>query len=189
MALRNTPLSRPRPVLMALALAAGLLIPAWAADFEVKAPDGRTLLIKDDGTWRVADAPAGSASAPPLYDGPQAELTLVGRQDVPGGCAFTMTLVNQFPYEIRSLVPDFVVQRPSGVAYTTQSLAFTGIKPGDQRSGELRVQGLACKDIATLHLERGDRCEMGDLNRFSDADGRCLARLKVVPSRLLKFEK
>jgi hypothetical protein len=38
----------------------------------------------------------------------------------------------------------------------------------------------------------GDRCTMGDLHRWSDiaeVKGQCLARVKVVESSVIKFEK
>lgn len=163
-----------------VSLLVGALPPVWA-DFEVKAPDGRTLLIKDDGTWRVVSTAK--------TEGPQAELRLTGRNESPAGCTFAMTLTNTLPYEIGSIVPDFVVYRSSGVAYASQSVSFVSIKPGDKFSREMRIEGLRCADVARVQVTRGDRCEMGDLNRFSDANGQCLARVRVEPSELVKFEK
>lgn len=172
----------------AMLLAAGL--PA-VADFEVKAPDGRRILVKDDGTWRALDAPAKPASgaASAAVVSPQAELRLTRRQDVPGGCAITLLLVNQLPYEIRALVPDFIVQRANSVNYSSHSVGFSGIKAGDQRQREFVIDGLACADVGRLLVQAGDRCEMGDLNRFSEPNGQCLARIRLQPSDLLKFEK
>lgn len=172
---------------VAALLALGSLAPA-AADFEVKAPDGRTLLIKDDGTWRVAGTPAAAASAA-TYSGPQAELQLTGTSESSGSCVLALTMVNRLPYEIGDIVPDFVVYRGDGVALGSQSTSFVAIKPGAQRQREIRFPDIRCSDIAKLKVERGDRCSMGELNRFSDANGQCLARVRLQGGGAVKFEK
>jgi hypothetical protein len=53
----------------------------------------------------------------------------------------------------------------------------------------VRFGGIGCADIARLQVQGGDRCDMGDLNKFSDAKGECLARVRVLPSEVLPFEK
>ncbi len=179
----------PKTLLGALALAA-LCLPAARADFELKDAQGRSILLKDDGTWRYLDAVAadGAASAP-AKDQPQAELMLEQRLDVPGGCRFEFVLSNTLPYEIGSLVPLFTVYRANDVAYNAQTASFGRIRPGDQSRRAVRFGGIACGEIARLQVGGGDRCEMGDLNKFSDANGQCLARVRVLPSTLLPFEK
>ena len=106
-----------------------------------------------------------------------------------GGCEFSLTLVNSLPYEIQSLVPELVVHRADGIAYTSQSVYFGAVKPGDHRSGTARFLGISCADIARVLVQRGDRCQMGDLNKFSAIDGQCLARVRVAPSSIVTFEK
>jgi len=175
-----------------------LCLPLLAqADFEVRDPSGRRILVEDQGTWRYLDAagapaaPAAAASAAeaPKPPPPQAKMQLLRRSEVPGGCGFEVQLDNLLPYEVRSLVPFFAVYRSSGALYVEQSLHFGVVRPGDSQRRELRVAGLACADIARLQVQGGDRCDMGELNKFSDAKGECLARVQVLPSALLKFEK
>lgn len=173
----------------------GLACATAHADSEVRDSTGRRILLKDDGTWRYVDAqdaptaaaPAASAASAPA--GPLAELQLVKRTDSPVGCAFEFVLTNRLPYEIRSLVPEFAAMRANGVAYTEHRVGFTAIKPGDTRRRALRFDGIACADIAKLQVQGGDRCEMGDLDRFSADKGACLARVRVLPFEGLKFEK
>lgn len=175
-----------------LLLGIGALQPA-RADFELNDAQGRRILLKDDGTWRYLDtearpatAPApGAAAKPPVM----AELRLLRRTELSAGCGFTLALSNTLPYEIRSLVPEFAVHRSSGVIYTTQGLGFGPVKPGDSYQRDLRILGIACQDIAKLQVQGGDRCDMGDLNKFSDAKGECLARVRLLPSELISFEK
>jgi len=167
-----------------------LALSATGADFELKDGQGRRILLKDDGTWLYLDAPAPSgAASSPATEPHQAELLLERRLDAPGGCRFELTLVNTLPYEIRSLVPEFVVYRANDVAYTAQTASFGPVRPGDRNRRALQFNGIGCTDIARLQVQGGDRCEMGDLNKFSDARGQCLARVRLLPSDLLRFEK
>lgn len=179
----------PKAALGALVLAATCLPTAWA-DFELVDGQGRRILLKDDGTWRYVEAQApGDAASGPAKEQPQAELMLERRLDVPGGCRFEFALTNTLPYEIRSFVPEFSVHRPNGVVYSAQTASFGPVRPGDQIRRALRFGGIGCADIARLQVQGGDRCDMGDLNKFSDAKGECLARVRVLPSELLPFEK
>lgn len=160
-------------------------------DVEVRDSQGRRILLKADGTWRYADAPAaaGVAGASEPAALPQAELLLERRLDVPGACRFELALNNRLPYEIRILVPEFTAVRANDVAYTTQPVAFGPLRPGDRARRGLNIEGIACTDIARLDVKGGDRCEMGELNKFSEPNGQCLVRVKVLPSELLRFAK
>lgn len=184
-------------VLPALLLGLCAALPAHA-DFELRDADGRRILLKDDGSWRYVDAATDGAAAPadtpasaaePAPPPPQAELQLLRRTELSAGCGFTLALSNTLPYAIQSLVPEFAVHRDTGVVYTTQSLGFGPVKPGDVHQRELRVLGLSCAEITQLQVQGGDRCDMGELNKFSDVKGECLARLKVLPSPLITIAK
>ncbi|MDL2338052.1 MAG: hypothetical protein QFE16_09430 [Pseudomonadota bacterium] len=173
----------------ALVLGAACLPAAWA-DFELSDGQSRRILLKDDGTWRYVEAlPSSGAASEPAKQQPQAELLLERRMDVAGGCRFELALVNTLTYEIRSLVPDFAVYRANGVAYSVQTAGFGPVRPGDKGRRAVQFGGIACADVAKLQVQGGDRCDMGDLQKFSDVTGECLARLRVRPSELLLFEK
>jgi hypothetical protein len=173
---------------------------AASKDFEVTGPDGRRILLKDDGRWRYieptteakADADAKDAKAEDkdkAKDTGEAVLTLERKIDGNRICRFRLKLVNNLTYEIRSIVPEFKVYRANGVVYDTVFGAFQFIKPGDSRSREVRFNGIACPDIARLQVTGGDRCEMGDLDKFSPVKGKCLERVRVVESDLVRFDK
>lgn len=174
--------------LRAALVAAGLAVLAAGAlaDFELKDEQGRRILLKDDGSWRYADAAAPAAPAKPVL---QAELRLERRIEAPGGCRFELVLSNKLDYEIRSVVPDFTVLRTNDVAYMTQLTGFGPVRPGDEHRRALQFAGIGCGEIAKLQVHGGDRCEMGELNKFTESKGACLALLKVLPSELLPFEK
>ena len=50
-------------------------------------------------------------------------------------------------------------------------------------------RGISCQEIARLQVSGGDRCVMGDLDRFSFDSGVCLSRVRVVESKLVRFDK
>lgn len=181
-----------RFVLLPVCLCIAALQPA-RADFEVSSPDGRRILIEDKGTWRYIEGPDAASSTPtagasaPAPD--PAQLRMLLRSDIPGGCSFVLALHNQLPYEIRSLVPEFTAQRINGVVYASQGLGFGPVKPGDTHRRILRFMGIACPDIARVQVRGGDRCDMGDLNKFSEPNGQCLARVRVLPSDVVTFDK
>ena len=63
------------------------------------------------------------------------------------------------------------------------------MKPGDKLLRDLDFLGIACRDIVRVQVVGGDRCDMGDLDKFSLAKGQCLARVRVVESDLVRFDK
>lgn len=188
-------MKRMNPGHLLLAAAAALALPLQAADFELKDAQGRRILLKEDGSWRYVDAaPAAAPASAPVPAPPpaQAELLLERRQDAPGGCRFELALNNSLGYEIRSLVPELTVYRSQAgkdVPYSAQLVGFGPVRPGDAHRRALQFAGIACAEVSRLQVGGGERCEMGDLNKFSDAPGQCLARLKVMPSELLRFDK
>src|SRR6516225_5388050 len=147
----------------ALLLSAMMLSPTWGADFEVTAPDGSRILVKDDGTWIRLDKNASDGSK----EGGEAILRLESKTELGVGCRYQLRLQNNFPYEVRSIVPAFYAYRANGVIYDTQSVNFNTVKPGDAQTRQIQFVGIACKDIARLQVGGGDRCEMGELDRFS----------------------
>lgn len=185
-----------RPVL----ISAGLLALALAftasarADFELVDKKGRRILLKDNGTWRYVDAAANAASAaeekkPEVKLDEMLELQIARRVESPGGCSFELSLANKLPFEVRNLVPDFSAYRANGLVHSTQLTSFAWIKPSEVRNKTVQFNGIACWDIARLQVHGADRCEVGDLNKFTEAKGKCLAAIKVLPSDLLTFNK
>lgn len=219
-----------RSILLGAAVLGALCGSAAQADFELTAPDGRRILLKDDQTWRYLEPEAGKAATPEAKvakpptaadakpstadakpsaadakpstaakdakpdadktkDEGEALLSLEGKVSGNRICRYQLKLVNNLPYEIRSLVPEFSVFRPNGVVYDAQFSAFGFIKPGDSQRREVRFNGIDCEDIARVQVGGGDRCEMGELDKFSRAKGKCLALVRVLASEVVKFDK
>jgi hypothetical protein len=179
-----------------LGAALGLAFAA-AADFEVAAPDGRRILLKDDGTWQYVEdkdrKQAGKAEKEAPKEKPkvvgEAVLVIERRVDGGGGCIFGLRLVNSFPYPIQSIVPTFSAIRSNDVAYHSLTAGFVLLKPGDSQSREILFRGISCQEIARVQVSGGERCVMGELDRFSFDDGECLRRVRVVPSSFVRFDK
>jgi|SoiMethySBSTD1v2_1073268.scaffolds.fasta_scaffold161832_3 hypothetical protein len=180
-----------------LLLIAVLTVPAAAlADFEVSAPDGRRVLLQDNGTWRYVetkDKPAAPAEKPKSREG-ELVLLLERKVERDKSCQFAVRLTNNAPYEVQNLVLHYSAYRANGQVYdtVTSGRAFASLKPGDAQSRDFEFYGLTCKDIARVQVVGGERCNMGDLNRWSDPDdvkGQCLGRVLVQESKLVRFDK
>lgn len=172
----------------AMLLVAGMtLANSVQADFEVTGPDGRRILLKDDGTWRYVQEKDGAVADKPK-DG-EAVLVLERMSARGNGCKLAVRLENKLPYEIRSLVPYYSVYRADSVIYDTSSGAqgFSSIKPGDAQSREIEFAGIACNEISRVQVGGGGRCQMGELDRFSATPEQCLARVRIVGSNLVRF--
>lgn len=168
-------------------LAACLAGCAAPADFEARAPDGRTLLLRNDGTWRYA--PEGYAAASAAVEESQALLRLTDKTEDGPSCRLALQMTNRLPYEIHSVVPTFVAYRSNGAIHRQVSVNFNDVFPGDTQTRVARFEGIACGEIARVQVTGGQRCTMGDLDKFNSAGGECLARIKLLPSSVMPFGK
>ena len=83
-------------------LAAGLALShAAQADFELTGPDGRRILLKDDGTWRYVEAKDKAEDKEQAKDNVkeagEATLRLEAKAERAGPCRFVLRLVNNLP--------------------------------------------------------------------------------------------
>lgn len=156
----------------------------------LSAPDGRKVVLKDDGTWAYQDASDKRKAEPPKpYAGPFAELTLVRKVERNTNCRLVVSLTNNLPYGIQQFVPYFSVYRANGVLHDTLSAALQSVRPSDSMEQTVDFSRITCAEIARVQVTGGDRCEMGDLYKFSEANGQCLGRVKLVPSTIVQFDK
>lgn len=165
------------------------LAPLARADFSLLAPDGRKVLLKDDGTWKYEDAAAAKPAAPDVPKTELAVLQLDRRVTFGPNCHFEVRLLNKLPYEIVQLVPYFSAYRANGAMHQSKGVGFQNVRPASSRQRVIEFNGIDCADIVRIQVVGGDRCEMGELTKFSADTTQCLARVDVAPSDLLKFEK
>jgi hypothetical protein len=173
----------------ALLLVASLSpLPTASADFEVAAPDGRRALLKGDGTWSYVETDKAKEEEKIVVTG-EGVLTLEQMVELGQNCRIGVRLQNDTNYEIRSLVPRFEVFRANGVIYEGRTLGFYSVHPGNSVYRETLFRGITCSDIGRIKVTGGDRCVMGDLDRFSFEGGVCLQRVNVVPNDRVRFDK
>lgn len=164
---------------------------SWAqqqTDFEVTGPDGRRILLKADKTWTYLPGEPAKEEEKPAFTG-EAVLTLERMEDAGQNCRLGFRMRNDTNQEIRNIVPRFVVFRKNGVVYESRTLAFYSINPGNSVARETLFRGIACDEIGRVQVTGGDRCVMGELDRFSYSAGACLERVRVVPSERVRFDK
>lgn len=175
-------------ILLAL-LALGLGALAWA-DMELQTPDGRKVLLKDDGSWRYVDTkPGADAKEAKGEKVEQATLQFEGKTPFGPNCRLTLKMTNTLPYEIVQVVPYFSAYRANGVMHQSLGLGFQNVRPTNSKTRVVEFTGISCDDIARVQVVGGDRCEMAELTKFTPDKGACLARIRVVPSDKLTFEK
>ena len=172
-----------------LLVAALLPFSAARADFEVTGPDGRRILLKSDSTWSYVEGEKPKEEEEKIVVTGEGVLTLEQMVDLGQNCRIGVRLQNDTNYEIRSIVPRFVIYRTNGIAYEGRTLGFYSIHPGNSVYRETLFRGISCNDIGRIQVSGGDRCVMGDLDRFSYTGGACLERVRVVPSDRVKFDK
>ena len=161
---------------------------SWA-DIEATGPDGKRYLLKVDGSWQEIDPkssdPTQSKSPP---DG-EAEMQLIRRVERASDCQLVVRLTNKMTYQIQHIVPTFSVYRSTGVLHDTASAVFGFVRPTENSERTVSFSKIRCDEIAHVQVGGADRCEMGDLNKFTDGKGLCLARVRVLPSDLVRFDK
>ena len=164
---------------------------AARADFELTGPSGRRILLKDNGTWQYVESKDKDLADDKAKEKGETVLQLERKIDLGTRCRFGVRLANNLPYEVRSLVLYYAAYRANGVVIETVSSAvsFNSLNPGDMQRREFEFTGAGCKDIVRVQVVGGDRCDMGDLTRFSADKGVCLARVRVVESDLVRFDK
>ena len=157
-----------------------------AADLEAVTSDGRKVILRSDNTWQYVDDD-GMAS-----EDSELEKLLLSLRRIDGGgatCSIVVRLDNTSTYRVKSLVPQFSAYNKDNVALITKFEDFLSIKPTSHQDAEVDFRAVRCDEIAYIKVHGGDKCTMDDMVRFSSDKGKCLKRVKVIPSELVQFSK
>jgi hypothetical protein len=122
------------------------LSPAALADFELTGPDGRRILLQQNGTWRYVEEKGREQGA----DNTKNLLLVLERKvERDRSCRFAVRLTNNLPYEGQNIVPSYSAYRANGRIYDTVSAgsAFVSLKPGDTQAREFEFFGIPYRDI------------------------------------------
>ena len=160
----------------------GALAGGAGAEIQVRGPEGRLIVLEDDGTWHYAD---DGSDVPEEHVALSVERVEAG----PNSCLIGLRLVNNLRSPVRSLVPQFSAYKTEQLKIETVFESFTRIKPTQDQYQEIRFSGITCPEIAFVKVHGADRCSMGDLTKFSVTKGECLRAIKVVPSSLINITK
>jgi hypothetical protein len=169
-----------------LMFAALAFLPALtiAEPIELTTPDGRRVLLNADRTWEYIDEQVKDSESVKT-----APLALLNRKDAPKGCRFGLKLTNELGFKIRSLVPQFSAITHGGIVYQTVFQSFDGLRPTSSQYQEVEFRGIECDAILELRVSGGDRCSMGELDRFSSQKGVCLAHIRLLETDIVPFTK
>jgi len=165
-----------------LLVAFGAVALTAAAEVEVTTPDGRKVLLRDDHTWEYRP----EHNVP---DEAKAVLSVTRRVKMSNGCMFGVTLRNELGYTIVSIVPQFSAYARDDVLFETVFQEFRGVRPGRKQYREIKFSGLPCADLRRIKVHGGDRCNMGNLDKFSPVTGACLQRIRVEGGTIVDISK
>lgn len=172
-------LLRPTAILPALLLAAGLA----AADVTITIPDGRQVLLRDNGTWSVVEqADEGEKRR-------YAVLTVEKQFDLPRGCKYGLRMQNDLSARIRTLVLRFTAYKNDQIPFETVSRGFSYIKPTASQYQEIKFRGISCGDIRSVEVFAARNCHVGDLTKYSAEAHHCLNLVEVKPSEIVPIAK
>ncbi len=171
-------LLRPTAIL-ALLLAAGLA----AADVTITIPDGRQVLLRDNGTWSVVEQ--GDTDEKRRY----AVLAVEKKFDLPRGCKYGLRLQNDLSAPIRTLVLRFTAYKDGQIPFETVARGFSSIKPTDSQYQEIKFRGIGCGEIKAVEVFAARNCHVGELTKYSADAHHCLNLVEVKPSEIVPFAK
>ena len=179
-----------------LALALALMAGASGAQIQATTSDGREVILNEDFTWRYAEEQAAEstpsepgAESTPSEPGAFVVLELQRKFGTKKTCTFGVRAVNEQPYMIESLVPQFAAYNTQGVVVDNVYQSITLMKPTQSRYFEVKFSGLSCEEVSRVQVHGADRCTMGKMDVFNLEPGVCLSHISLRPSSLVDFSK
>jgi len=165
--------------MLALLLAAQLA----GADITITVPDGRQVLLRDNGTWSVIE----ESDTPETRS--YASLTVEKKFDMARGCKFGLRLQNDLSAQIRSLVLRFTAYKDDQIPFETVTRGYSYIKPTASQYQEIKFRGISCEEISLVEVFATRNCHVGDLTKYSADARHCLNLVDVKPSDIVRIAK
>lgn len=151
------------------------------ADMEAVAINGKRVLLKDDRIWEYIKEPQSDAR--------HAHLSVESVQGGKNYCHLGLKLKNNLADKITSIIFMFSAYVNEEIRYETITKGFQHVKPTNDLYNEITFSGLACDEIEYIRVHGADRCEIGELNKFTAAKGQCLKLVEVEPSNKIVIFK
>ena len=153
------------------------------ADVTITIPDGRQVLLRDNGTWSVVE----ESDTPETRS--YAALTVEKKFEMPRGCKFGLRLQNDLSAQIRSLVLRFTAYKGDQIPFETVTRGYSYIKPTASQYQEIKFRGISCEEISLVEVFAARNCHVGDLTKYSADAHHCLNLVEVKTSDIIRIAK
>jgi hypothetical protein len=154
-----------------------------AAEVTITIPDGRRVILHDNGTWSVAEESDNGKKR--TY----AVLTLEKKFDLAHGCKLGLRMQNDLSEQIRSLVLRFTAYKDGQIPFETVTRGYSYIKPTNSQYQEISFRGISCDEISSVEVFAARNCHVGDLTKYTAEAHHCLNLVDVRPSDVLPIAK
>lgn len=153
------------------------------ADVTITIPDGRKVLLRDNGTWSVVEEKQDSENR--RY----ASLTVEKKFQLPRGCKFGLRLQNDLSARIRTLVLRFTAYKGNEIPFETVSRGFSYVKPTASQYQEIKFRGVSCDEISSIEVSAARNCHVGDLTKYSAEAHHCLNLVAIKNNEIVPIAK
>jgi len=154
-----------------------------SADVTITIPDGRQVVLRDNGTWSVvkdSDNPNTRTYA---------VLTVEKKFELPRGCKYGLRLQNDLAARVRTLVLRFTAYKGDQIPFETVSRGFSYIKPTTSQYQEIKFRGISCDEISSIEVFAARNCHVGDLTKYSAEAHHCLKLVDVKTNEIVPISK
>jgi hypothetical protein len=141
------------------------------ADIKAVTIDGKSVLLKNDNTWKYIETKQPDAR--------YAHLSVANKQGGNNYCRLGLKLHNDLADYITSIVFKFSAHNQEEVRYDTVTKGFQHLNPTNEGFREITFTGISCEEIKYVRVHGADRCEIGELTKFSADKGECLKLVQV----------
>jgi len=144
------------------------------ADIEAITTNGKSVLLKNDNTWQYIETEQVATR--------YAHLSVVNKQGGDNYCRLGLKLKNDLADKITSIVFRFSAHNQEDIRYDTVTKGFQHLNPTNEGFREITFAGISCEEIKYIRVHGADRCEIGELTKFSAEKSECLKLVQVEGS-------
>ncbi len=144
------------------------------AGLEAITINGKRVTLNSNHTWEYIQDEKSTAR--------YAHLSVANLQGGSSFCRLGLKLKNDLADKINSIVFMLSAYIDEEVRYETISKGFQHLKPTQEMYNEITFSDISCDEIQYIRVHGADRCEIGELHKFSPEKGKCLKLVNVEGS-------
>ncbi len=144
------------------------------AGVEAVTINGKRVMLNKDHSWEYIEDKHP--------DTRYARLSVANLDGGDNYCRLGLRLKNDLADKVTSIIFMFSAYVNEEVRYETVTKGFQHVKPTNDMYNEITFSGITCGEIEYIRVHGADRCEIGELNKFTVAKGQCLKLVEVEPS-------